>query len=78
MVKEESDREVVKSDTVEGDEDIDIYRPDTDLRMERLSHESVYVAGYGGGRESSTDYRYWFTVRDGQLEIDREIVRNDD
>lgn len=75
---EENGLEVLKTDTVEGDEDIDIYRPNTNLRIERLSHGSVYVAGYSGGDENNIDYRYWFTVRDGELEIDREIVRNNE
>lgn len=75
---EESEIEVVRSDTVEADEDIDIYHPDTNLRIERLSDESVYVAGYSGGDSGNIDRRYWFTIEDGKLEIGREITRKND
>ena len=75
--EEETEIEVVKSDTVEGDEDIDIYYPDVNLRMERLTHKSVYIAGYSGGDENNIDYRYWFNCTDSGLEIEREIVRDE-
>lgn len=45
-------------------EDIDVMRPDVDLRIERLSDRSVPLAGYNGGDKDDTDYRYWFTVTD--------------
>jgi len=67
---------LLKSDIVEADEDIDILRLDVDLRMERLSDKSVFVAGYGGGDNGEIDYRYWFNVDEGQLSIKREIIRD--
>ena len=74
---EQNEFELLKNDTVEVDEDIDIYRPDVNLRMERLSDKAVYVAGYSGGDEDDIDFRYWFTCTDDGLAIDREIVRDE-
>jgi hypothetical protein len=34
-----------------------VYRPDVDLRIERLSDRSVYMAGYGGDDDGDLDYR---------------------
>jgi predicted RNA-binding Zn-ribbon protein involved in translation (DUF1610 family) len=79
LMEQESTREILRKDTVEADEDIDVMRPNVDLRMERSSNRSVYVAGYGGGDDGEIDYRYWFTTTDdGELRIDREIVRDKD
>jgi predicted RNA-binding Zn-ribbon protein involved in translation (DUF1610 family) len=80
LMEQESTREILRKDTVEADEDIDVMRPNVDLRMERSSNRSVYVAGYGGGGDDGEiDYRYWFTTTDdGELRIDREIVRDKD
>jgi len=79
LMEQESTREILRKDTVEADEDIDVMRPNVDLRMERSSNRSVYVAGYGGGDDGELDYRYWFTTTDdGELRIDREIVRDKD
>jgi len=79
LMEQEDTTEVLKKDTVESDEDIDVMRVGVDLRMERLSDKSVYIAGYSGGDEDDIDYRYWFTVNDeGELEISQEIVRNND
>lgn len=79
LMKQEDTSELLKNDTVAPDEDIDVLRPNVDLRMERLSHRSVYVAGYDGGDDGEIDYRYWFTTTDdGQLRIDREFLRDRD
>lgn len=77
LMEQEDTTEILRKDTVESDEDIDVLRPDVDLRMERLSDKSVYVAGYGGGDDGEIDYRYWFTVTDEEgLSIDREFLRD--
>jgi DNA-directed RNA polymerase subunit M/transcription elongation factor TFIIS len=79
LMEQEDTTEVLRSDTVHPDDDIDVLRPDVDLRMERLSYRSVYVAGYDGGDDGDLDYRYWFGVNDeGELRIDREFRRDKD
>ena len=75
---EDTEINVIKSDTIEADEDIDIYHQGSSLRIERLSEKSVFVAGYNGGENGNTDYRYWFNVNDdGDLEISREVIKDD-
>lgn len=54
---QEDESELFKSDVVEAGEDIDTLRPDVDLRMERMSESSVYVAGYNGGDDGEIDYQ---------------------
>lgn len=79
LMEQEDTTEILRKDTVEPDEDIDVLHPNVDLRMERSSDRSVYVAGYGGGDDGEIDYRYWFTVDDdGGLRIDREFIRDND
>jgi predicted RNA-binding Zn-ribbon protein involved in translation (DUF1610 family) len=80
LMEQEDTTEILRKDTIEPDEDIDVLRPNVDLRMERSSDRSVYVAGYGGGDDGEIDYRYWFTVDDddGGLRIDREFIRDND
>jgi DNA-directed RNA polymerase subunit M/transcription elongation factor TFIIS len=79
LMEQEDTSELLKNDAVAPDEDIDVLRPNVDLRMERLSHRSVYVAGYDGGDDGEIDYRYWFTTTDdGELRIDREFIRDQD
>ena len=70
--------EILKSDIVEPDEDIDIYRPNVDLTMERLSEKSVFVSGDGGGDDGEIDYRYWFNADGDELSIKREIIQDVD
>lgn len=79
LMEQEDTTEILKKDTVEYDEDIDVMRVGVDLRMERMSDKSVFIAGYGGGDDGDIDYRYFFTVTDeGGLRIDREIIRDKD
>jgi Zn-finger nucleic acid-binding protein len=79
LMEQEDTTEVLRKDSIGAFEDIDVMRPEVDLRMERLSDRSVYVAGYNGGDDDEIDYRYWFTVTDdGGLRIDREFIRDRD
>ena len=77
LMKQNDTPEILKNDSIAFDEDIDVMRVGVDLRMERLSDKSVYVAGYGGGDDGDLDYRYWFTCTEDGLEIGREIIRDD-
>jgi hypothetical protein len=53
-------QESTRKDIVEVDEDIDVMRPDVDLRIERLSDRSVSLARYNGGDKDDIDYSYWY------------------
>ena len=75
LLEETNNLEILKNDSIEPDEDIDVYHTEASLRMERLNDKSVFVAGYNGGEDNDIDYRYYFTCTEDGLEIGREVVR---
>lgn len=77
LLEKTEEIEILKNDSIEPDEDIDVYHTEASLRMERMSDKSVFVAGYNGGENNNIDYRYHFTCVEDGLKISREIVRDD-
>jgi len=66
--------DLVRMDKISSDEDIDVLREDVDLRIERMSEDSVFLAGYS----DEVNYKYHFVCTDEGLEIRREIIRKDE
>jgi len=75
LLEETENPEILKNDSIEPDEDIDVYHTEASLRMERMNDKSVFVAGYNGGEDNDIDYRYYFACTEDGLEIGREIIR---
>ena len=66
--------DLVRMDEISPDEDIDVLRENFDLRIERMSKDSVFLAGYS----DEVNYKYHFVCTDDGLKIRREIIRKDE
>lgn len=65
---------ILGSDTISADDDIDIYKAVDHLRMERMTEDGVWFAGYTDG-EQENEYNFWLSQTDEGLVIRYEITR---
>lgn len=71
-VNNETTAVVIKSGIVSSDEDIDLGEVVDFIRIERLSEDSIWFAGYGDEQED-LDYNFWLSSNNG-LSIRYEIT----